>query len=57
MTTICLCCPGNSSDLNPIQNAWNYMKDKVQEVYSSSDEAVGTDGYRTFPEVSRIYVK
>ena len=23
--------PGNSPDLNPIKNAWNYMKNKVQE--------------------------
>ena len=23
--------PGNSPDLNPIENAWNYMKNKVQE--------------------------
>jgi len=24
-------CPGNSPDLNPIENAWNYLKTKVQE--------------------------
>ena len=23
--------PGNSPDLNPIENAWNYMKNKVRE--------------------------
>ena len=23
--------PGNSPDLNTIENAWNYMKNKVQE--------------------------
>jgi len=23
--------PGNSPDLNPIENAWNYLKNKVQE--------------------------
>ena len=23
--------PGNSPDLNPIENAWNFLKDKIQE--------------------------
>ena len=26
--------PGNSPDLNPIENAWNCMKNKVQEKHS-----------------------
>ena len=29
-------CPRNSLDLNPIENAWNYMKNKVQETYSTN---------------------
>ena len=29
-------CPRNSSDLNPIENAWNYMKNKVQEAHSTN---------------------
>ena len=29
-------CPRNSSDLNPIENAWNYMKIKVQEAHSTN---------------------
>ena len=29
-------CPRNSSDLNPIENAWNYMKNKVQEAQSTN---------------------
>lgn len=28
--------PGNSPDLNPIENAWNNMKNKVQEAQPSS---------------------
>ena len=26
-------CPKNSPDLNPIENAWNYMKNKVQQAH------------------------
>ena len=29
-------CPRNSRDLNPIENAWNYMKNKVQEAHSTN---------------------
>ena len=29
-------CPRNSPDLNPIENAWNYMKNKVQEAHSTN---------------------
>ena len=29
-------CPRNSLDLNPIENAWNYMKNKVQEAHSTN---------------------
>ena len=29
-------CPSNSSDLNPIANAWNYMKNKVWEAHSTN---------------------
>ena len=29
-------CPRNSPDLNPIENAWNYMKNKVQEAHSNN---------------------
>ena len=29
-------CPRNSSDLNPIENAWNYIKNKVQEAHSTN---------------------
>ena len=28
--------PGSSPDLNPIENAWNFMKNKVQEKQPSS---------------------
>ena len=28
-------CPRNSPDINPIENAWNYMKNKVQEADST----------------------
>ena len=28
-------CPRNSPDLNPIENAWKYMKNKVQEAHST----------------------
>ena len=28
--------PGNSPDLNPIENCWNYMKNKLKEVDISS---------------------
>ena len=29
-------CPRNSPDLYPIENAWNYMKNKVQEAHSTN---------------------
>ena len=29
-------CPRNSSDLNPIENAWNNMKNKVQKAHSAN---------------------
>ena len=29
-------CPRNSADLNPIENAWNCMKNKVQEAHSTN---------------------
>ena len=29
-------CPRNSPDLNPIENAWNYMKNKIQEAHSTN---------------------
>ena len=29
-------CPRNSPDLKPIENAWNYMKIKVQEAHSTN---------------------
>ena len=29
-------CPKNSPDLNPIENAWNYMKNKVHEAHSTN---------------------
>ena len=29
-------CPRNSSHLNPIENAWNYMKNTVQEADSTN---------------------
>ena len=29
-------CPRNSPDLNPIENAWNYMKNEVQEAHSTN---------------------
>ena len=29
-------CPRNSPDLNPIENAWNYIKNKVQEAHSTN---------------------
>ena len=29
-------CPKNSTDLNPIENAWNYMKNKVHEAHSTN---------------------
>lgn len=28
--------PGNSPDLNPTENAWNYMKDKVAQTKPSN---------------------
>ena len=28
--------PGNSPDLNPIENLWNWMKDRLQELRVSS---------------------
>ena len=31
-----LVCPRNSPDLNPIEHAWNYMKNKVQEAHSTN---------------------
>ena len=33
-------CPRNSPDLNPIENAWNYMKNKVQEAHSTNIQTV-----------------
>ena len=29
-------CPSNSPDLNPLENSWNYMKNKVQEAHSTN---------------------
>ena len=29
-------CPRNSPDLNPIEIAWNYMKNKVHEAHSTN---------------------
>ena len=29
-------CSRNSPDLNPIENAWNYMKNKVHEAHSTN---------------------
>ena len=29
-------CPRNSPDLNPLEKAWNYMKNKVQEAHSTN---------------------
>ena len=29
-------CPRNSPDLNPIGNAWNYMKNKFREAHSTN---------------------
>ena len=29
-------CPKNSPDLSPIENAWNYIKNKVQEAHSTN---------------------
>ena len=29
-------CNRNSPDLNPIENAWNYMKNKVHEAHSTN---------------------
>ena len=29
-------CPRNSPDLNHLENAWNYMKNKVQEAHSTN---------------------
>ena len=28
--------PGNSPDLNPIENCWNWMKDQLQEINITS---------------------
>ena len=33
-------CPRNSSDLNPIENAWNYMINKVQEAHSTNTQTL-----------------
>ena len=35
-------CPGNSPDLNPIENLWNFMKKKVSEKHPSSLDALQT---------------
>ena len=32
--------PGNSPDLNPIKNAWNYLKTKLQETRPSNIDDV-----------------
>jgi len=32
--------PGNSPDLNPIENLWNFMKKKVSEKHPSSLDAL-----------------
>ena len=58
-------CPRNSPDLNPIENAWNYMKNNVQEAHSTNiqtlkecpDEVVGPYICRIFSEVRRIHAK
>ena len=34
--------PGNSPDLNPIENLWTYMKDKVAKKQPSNAEALRT---------------
>ena len=33
-------CPGNSPDLNPIENSWILMKKKVSEKHPSSLDAL-----------------
>ena len=32
--------PGNSPDLNPIENAWNYIKNKVQEAQPTHNNSL-----------------
>ena len=49
--------PGNSTDLNPIANAWNHIKIGFRKhiLQTSNHEAVGPYGCRIFSEVGRIH--
>ena len=48
--------PGNSPDLNPIENAWNLMKNKVQETKRCAETLVGYHGNRIFLKIGRFNV-
>ena len=57
-------CPRNSPNLNPIENSWNYMRNKVQEAHSTNIQTlvlmklwVPIYICRIFSEVRRIQAK
>ena len=49
--------PGNSPDLNPIENAWNYMKNKVQEAQPTNINSLKEDLTKLWIHMDAEYLK
>ena len=47
--------PGNSPDLNPIENAWNYMKKKVQDTQPPSIQALKEELKKLWVNMDKDY--
>ena len=47
--------PGNSPDLNPIENAWNQMKNMVQELQPTSIEDLRRQLKKLWVNMDRAY--
>ena len=47
--------PGNSPDLNPIENAWNYMKNRIQQRQPSSIQTLKEDLMELWVHMDKEY--